>query len=810
MPSLLYRPDPASAEAVWALTPGRKAGLRPRHAALLVLLLIPMMLTATLGTMNFSGPDGTAIASFWPAAAFQIAFSIWFGAIGAIAGAAGPMLGNGLIGDTPLLFVQANAFQSILPGLWFRWWRLDPRLRTPRDWAHLLIVAILLTNAGGAGLGVAESALRHTAPPEAASSGAFWLDKYLDWFVGNSIPCLVLVPLLLKSASGMIVRGPLFCQRFVCGSEIDPDPHPWPRFSRLPMMAKLMLLTVVVGMLPLSLVAAWAVWSTVQQAEMLTSEANRGAAQQIRNEIERHELLLRAWARDLDQPELSPERVSQLLRAWSSVPEGFEALEVVELAELAATMPPAARSALDGVPVAFYAEPAPYEPARERLRGVIRLSLRPGRALTGIVVWRGDATVADRWGSVEAVLVLDHRDREVYRRAPAVLADWSPARRGSAELVATPSTAYTVRHGGHLWHVAESQVPELGWRFATLTSARGGQMKALASVPNPLAALINLSIFGSLIVGSALAWQISGRVLTIADRVQEHGAQPGALRLPEDGEDELGHLARMLNRMSADLENYVRRLEETTAENERLAAEMNLARQVQQSVLPASPPDVPGYELAAACLPAREVGGDFFDFIGSPDGRVMMMVGDAAGKGLRAAMVIMQAHGLAHAAAIDHALPERILRSVNAALAGTGEPTGQFVTMLCAQLEPREHRLVYSSAGHLPPLVIRDGQVRLLDLGSMPLAIEPEVQYAAHEFRLDRGDTVVLYTDGVTEAMNPERSLFHLERLCDAAAGAGGRPAAAVLEAILAAVRAFVGDAPQSDDITLLVARRVP
>ncbi len=134
----------------------------------LLLYLIPMTLTATLGTISFSGPDGSAIASFWPAAALQIVFSIWFGVPGAAAGIVGPMLGNALVGGSPLLYVPANAVQSILPGVIFRRLKLDPRLRSRRDWAGLIVLCCVLSNALGAALGVGEAHFR------AGQAGAWW------------------------------------------------------------------------------------------------------------------------------------------------------------------------------------------------------------------------------------------------------------------------------------------------------------------------------------------------------------------------------------------------------------------------------------------------------------------------------------------------------------------------------------------------------------------------------------------------------------------------------------------------------------
>ncbi|MHC4087363.1 MAG: hypothetical protein ACYSWZ_10275 [Planctomycetota bacterium] len=123
MEDLYFRPEPLNANEVWTIRPGQHVMFSLRFLILTAFLTLLVTLTATLGTMS-SSPDSTAIVSFWPAAAFQVVFSIWFGIYGAIAGVVGPMLGNGLVGESPLMFFTANAVQSSLAGLWFRYRKL--------------------------------------------------------------------------------------------------------------------------------------------------------------------------------------------------------------------------------------------------------------------------------------------------------------------------------------------------------------------------------------------------------------------------------------------------------------------------------------------------------------------------------------------------------------------------------------------------------------------------------------------------------------------------------------------------------------
>jgi phosphoserine phosphatase RsbU/P len=295
---------------------------------------------------------------------------------------------------------------------------------------------------------------------------------------------------------------------------------------------------------------------------------------------------------------------------------------------------------------------------------------------------------------------------ELFRHAPPELADWQPAARSS------DSAPYKVRHGGKTWHVAASISRTNEWRFIAATSAKSGLTAVLSSFPGTLAALINLGIFGSYIAGGLIARRISERALAIADHVRQLGSDPGALRIPIVGNDELGYLAQTLNRMSGQLEDYIHKLQKTTAEKERLAAEMKLAREVQMSILPHALPDIVGYEFAAIFNPAREVGGDFYDIFLHTPNRVVMMIGDAAGKGLKAAMFITQTHGLIRAVTSDKPTPGSVLRAVNASMVSIGHPSFEFVTMFYAELDCRSGRFLYASAGHDPPILLRNGTAK--------------------------------------------------------------------------------------------------
>ncbi len=792
-----FRPEPINADEVWAIPPGRHVRFSLRYLHLTVYLTLLVTLTATLGTMS-SSSDSTAIVSFWPAAALQVVYCIWFGIYGAIAGIIGPMLGNGLVGESPFIFIFSNAVQSSLAGLWFRYRKLDPRLRSRRDWLGAILIGCVLSHLLGAVIGVTEAYLRNPADYEFS----YWAGKLLSWIMGNTLPCIILVPALLKSGSAIIVRGPLFCESFWGGTGRARGKMFAKRFSDVPIMAKLGLLIMVSGILPLSAVAGWWVWQMVGRADFLAAQANKDVVREICNENEKRALLLRLYATELDRPGLTDGESDVLLQKWLKVPGTFSSLQIIDLTEVESRMSPSVRDAFKNSPTAFYPLPDPNGSEEVQIWGAARMESTGTRALTGCCEWRADFPLSLQWAAYEALIVYHLNGAEMFRQAPPELADWQP----TAD--STDTSPYKIRHGGKTWHVAEAISPTQEVRFVAATSAKAGLTAVLTSIPGTLAAIINLGIFGSYIAGGLIARRISERALAIADQVRQAGSEPGALKIPIDGNDELGYLAQTLNRMSGQLEGYIQKLQETTAEKERLAAEMELAREVQMSILPQALPEVANYEFAAICNPAREVGGDFYDiFLNTPD-RVVMMIGDAAGKGLKAAMFITQTHGLTRAFTLEKSTPQSVLEAVNLSMISIGHPSSEFVTMFYAELDRRSGHLIYSSAGHNPPILLRNGTIKQLELGGTPLALFDDAVYELHEIDLVTGDTVIMYTDGVTEAMNNQKEQFDTERLDAIVKQYSKSSTVELAEHIIKAVREFTSGVAQSDDITLLILHR--
>ncbi len=243
-------------------------------------------------------------------------------------------------------------------------------------------------------------------------------------------------------------------------------------------------------------------------------------------------------------------------------------------------------------------------------------------------------------------------------------------------------------------------------------------------------------------------------------------------------------------------------------ERELMAQELGIAREIQRSLMPSSPPTAPGVDLAGWSGPCEDTGGDFYDFIPLADGRLILAVGDVSGHGLGPALLTASTHSYLHATAPSDGDPHAMIAAINDLLCDdiTGD---RFVTMFLGVYDPAARVLCYASAGHEPPVILRrDGRVEQLDSTGPPLGWMHGVDYdEAPPVRFAPGDLLVVLTDGVTEAMNRRRDLFGRERLVERLRGAADRPAEDIINDVRAAVEEFRGRIPQQDDVTLIAMR---
>ncbi len=245
---------------------------------------------------------------------------------------------------------------------------------------------------------------------------------------------------------------------------------------------------------------------------------------------------------------------------------------------------------------------------------------------------------------------------------------------------------------------------------------------------------------------------------------------------------------------------------ETVASKDRLVKienELDVARRMQRSILPKKFPAGPQYKLHASMRTARAVGGDFYDFMILGDGRVGFAVADVSGKGVPAALFMMSTRTMLKGAAIGSSNPGEALASVNNLLADDNAAM-MFVTMLYMIFDPSNGRLTYVTGGHDGPVLVHaDGSgSELPRTGGIALGVIPNSKYECRTVTVTPGDIVVLYTDGVTEARNVAGGQFGMERLCSVFDGNPPADPEAAIRGVFDAIRDFIGDAPQFDDIT--------
>lgn len=274
-------------------------------------------------------------------------------------------------------------------------------------------------------------------------------------------------------------------------------------------------------------------------------------------------------------------------------------------------------------------------------------------------------------------------------------------------------------------------------------------------------------------------------------------------------EDELGDLAESFNVMTA----AIKKGREEAIERERLERELQTAREIQERLLPHKMPQIPGFEISGTSLPSQQVGGDYFDFLDMASGQLGVAIGDVSGKGIPAALLManLQAslHGLVsdphEVAAVVSRINNQLVRSTDA---------NMFATFFYGVLDRQRSAFTYTNAGHNPPLLFRaDGTLERLKSGGLIIGFLSDQPYEQETVEIRPGDMVVLYTDGITEALAPDAGrdtieLFGEERLVDVVRTSLMRSAREVQATILKAISTYTEDSPQHDDITLVVIKR--
>jgi sigma-B regulation protein RsbU (phosphoserine phosphatase) len=389
----------------------------------------------------------------------------------------------------------------------------------------------------------------------------------------------------------------------------------------------------------------------------------------------------------------------------------------------------------------------------------------------------------------------------IFRRSVTILdtRDWAT---GTVHR-ATLSNTFVVRE---LYEkLAAAQSAQLG--ASGLTFSQGMLLVLM------LVAILFLIIqFVALVMGLALARSITSSIHELfmgTERVR-HGDFTHRINIVSN--DQLGELAASFNQMTGSVENLL----QTAAEKKRLEEELRIARQIQMSLLPRGPLDVPGLTVTALCVPAREVGGDYYDFFPLPQEKLGVLIADVSGKGTSAALYMAELKGLVLSLSQIYQSPRQLLLEVNRIISENLD-SRSFITMTYAVIDLAGGTMTYARAGHTPLIYMRrsagDGNgVRVLVPSGMVLGLRipgAEEKFAElleeDSVELGTGDVIVFYTDGITEAMNPASDLFGESRLSRIVEEHGHLDPGELRERILREIETFVGHADQHDDMTMIL-----
>ncbi len=271
-------------------------------------------------------------------------------------------------------------------------------------------------------------------------------------------------------------------------------------------------------------------------------------------------------------------------------------------------------------------------------------------------------------------------------------------------------------------------------------------------------------------------------------------------------EEHLNILTTLASVASIRVENA--RLLEERFERERMERELELAKEIQQSFQPSTPPVMDDYEFQGISFSCYEIGGDYYDFIAQHDGQTLIALGDVSGKGTAAALLMSSLHASIHAQVAAKTSLYEMVKSVNLYLA-ENTPSNRFITLFIAELDPNTGILNYINAGHNPPLVGRaDGRVEQLESGGFPLGIMPMAEYEVGQLELQAGEALVIYSDGVSEAVNQKDEEFGMERLTEVIRKNLKASASGIRDKVESALSSFTQTTPANDDITLVIVKR--
>ena len=320
----------------------------------------------------------------------------------------------------------------------------------------------------------------------------------------------------------------------------------------------------------------------------------------------------------------------------------------------------------------------------------------------------------------------------------------------------------------------------------------------------------------SLVIGVSLTRTITGAVHSLYGGTQRVMHSDFSHRIKVAGRDQLGELSKSFNTMTENLE----RLLAVAKEKERMQAELEIAREVQEQLYPKTVPVLKTLRVTGLCQPARMVSGDYYDYLSLADNRLAIAIGDVAGKGISAALLMASIQSALRmelrACSLESARTAvngfklstaHMVSELNQQLHATTSPE-KFATFCFAVYDEESGMLTYTNAGHLPPILIRNGAPTRFDVNGTVVGAFPFAQYEESKIQLEPGDLLVCYTDGITEPENVYGEMFGEDRLIELIAKNAERDDTRIIETVMEAVRQWTGVPELSDDMTVVLARK--
>lgn len=319
---------------------------------------------------------------------------------------------------------------------------------------------------------------------------------------------------------------------------------------------------------------------------------------------------------------------------------------------------------------------------------------------------------------------------------------------------------------------------------------------------------------GALLLGILGAFLLSGEITKPVKKLAEGAKIIGTGELgyviEVKSENELGELARSFNKMTGDL----KAAQDSLVKQQRMERELEVAREIQMSLIPKDIAQVEGYEIASYYNPAKEVGGDYFDVIPFGEGKTGFVVGDVSGKGVPAAFIMTMARSIIHSESTPDLSSMDILKKLNSTIYPDMRD-GMFITVFYGLLDLKKNEIDLASAGHNDTIVYREkgGTLEKYNPKGFPIGMDPGPRFDKvvknEKVKIGKGDSVVLFTDGITEAMNKENKEFGQEKLEEIIAASAGKSAKETADRIIEEVYSFAAGAEQSDDIALIILKKI-